>query len=96
LTVTWVAALKSLALVIDADRYAMIGMPTPYVAPSFSYSRTCTGLPVGAADADGDAPSADGWADDGAPDHEACGAEFPPHAVRPRPRLTSSAATRQR
>nr|BFE60282.1 hypothetical protein GCM10020063_048080 [Dactylosporangium thailandense] len=81
-----------MALVIDADRYAMIGMPTPYVAPSFSYSRTCTGLPVGAGDTDGDAP----WADDGAPDHEACGAEFPPHAASPRPRPTRSVVTRQR
>ncbi|GAA4263950.1 hypothetical protein GCM10022255_113130 [Dactylosporangium darangshiense] len=93
---TWVAASKSLALVIDADRYAMIGMPTPYVAPSFSYRRTCTGLPLGAGDTEGDAPPAGCWPGDGAPDHEACGAEFPPHAVNPKPRPTSSAATRTR
>ncbi|WP_460492514.1 hypothetical protein [Dactylosporangium cerinum] len=71
-------------------------MPTPYVAPSFSYSRTCTGLPLGGGDTDGDASPADCWPDGGAPDHEAFGAEFPPHAVKPRPRPTSSAATRTR
>ncbi|GIG48874.1 hypothetical protein Dsi01nite_069150 [Dactylosporangium siamense] len=85
-----------MALVIDADRYAMIGMPTPYVAPSFSYNRTCTGLPLGAGDTEGDAPPAGCWPDDGAPDHAARGVESPPHAVNPRPTPTSSATTRTR
>ncbi|GIF22852.1 hypothetical protein Ate02nite_55820 [Paractinoplanes tereljensis] len=45
----------------------MIGMPTPQVDPSPSSSRTCTGFPVTAGDAD---PAADGPAeDDGPPCH---------------------------
>jgi hypothetical protein len=44
LTVTLVAALNAFASVIECDRYAMIGMPTPTCVPSLICSETCTGV----------------------------------------------------
>ena len=94
LTVTWVAVAKVFPSVIGADRYAMIGMPTPYVEPSLSYSRTCTGRPVGAGDEDCGTP-AGGCADADAECQDA-GCEGPPHAASAIPSATNDTADHHR